>query len=158
VDLDCQIAGGEDDEGREEAGGGAPGGGPVVALEGSVRACRTFGGAIQFGGAQQQQRRGQQPDPKMQIHAAQDRPPSSSQTHRPAAAQVRRGRAYASVLPLPVGAQMQASCAVLAPPASSRQTAAWTGNSSEKPSSVCDLRVRREEGRGKERSRVPIKK
>jgi hypothetical protein len=43
------------------------------------------------------------------------------------------GRAYARVLPLPVGAQMHMSCAVLWPPARPLQTAACTGNSSTKP-------------------------
>jgi hypothetical protein len=41
-----------------------------------------------------------------------------------------RGRRYASVLPLPVGADTQTSCAVLRPPANSLHTAAWTGKSS----------------------------
>ena len=44
------------------------------------------------------------------------------------------GSAYASVFPLPVGAQMQTSCRWLCPPAVSCQTAAWTGNSSTIPS------------------------
>ena len=44
------------------------------------------------------------------------------------------GRAYARVLPDPVGALMQTSCSALRPPAVMRQAAAWTGYSSAKPS------------------------
>ena len=44
------------------------------------------------------------------------------------------GRAYARVLPDPVGALMQTSCSALRPPAVMRQAAAWTGYSSTKPS------------------------
>lgn len=44
------------------------------------------------------------------------------------------GRAYARVLPEPVGALMQTSCRLLWPPAVMRQVAACTGYSSTKPS------------------------
>jgi hypothetical protein len=45
------------------------------------------------------------------------------------------GRAYASVLPEPVGAAMHRSWAQLRPPASSLHTDDWTGKSSLNPSS-----------------------
>ena len=44
------------------------------------------------------------------------------------------GRAYARVLPDPVGALMQTSCILLWPPAVICQAAVWTGYSSTKPS------------------------
>lgn len=54
-------------------------------------------------------------------------------THLPAIA-FKTGSAYASVLPLPVGAQIHMSCAALCPPARPRHTAVCTGKSSWKPS------------------------
>ncbi len=59
------------------------------------------------------------------------RPPfpcSAALTH--AARALTTGSAYASVLPLPVGAATHRSCAVLSPPPECSHTTAWTGNSS----------------------------
>lgn len=47
-----------------------------------------------------------------------------------AASALTTGSAYASVLPLPVGAATHRSCAVLSPPPECSHTTAWTGNSS----------------------------